>query len=113
MLQELIVYDLPLSVTGGTPSSRGMYPQALFSHYYVCASFSACASVHGSGLVNRRNQCSLNASMQFFRHWPLFFECAIAANAKWEAAVAQLRTSAPKLPPKGAGRHWFCVVLIS
>ena len=60
---------------------------------------------------NRRNQCSLNTSMQFLRHVPLFLKGALEANVKWQAAVAQLRTSQTKLPHKGTGSRWLCVVL--
>ena len=80
LLKESAVYDVPLSMTGNTLTSRCIYPQALCLHYCIRVPFSAYASVHASGMVNGRNQCSLDTNMQFFRHWPLFLKGALEAN---------------------------------
>ena len=100
LLKESAVYDVPLSMTGNTLTSRCIYPQVLSSHYCMHVSFSACASVHASGLVYGRNQCMLNSSMQLFRHWPLLLKGTLEANLQREVTVAQLRTSPTKLPAK-------------
>ena len=75
------MYNVPLSMTGGTPISSCIYPQVLWLQYSIRSMpFSACPSAHASRLVDGRTRCSANSIVTIFRHWPIFLKGALKAH---------------------------------
>ena len=80
---------------------------------YIRVSFSACACVHGRGLVNIGNLCSVNSSVQVLRHWPLLWQLVCKAQIERDEDVVRRDAARWVLPRKGTDGRWFCVVLMS
>ena len=113
-LQEFVLYDLPLSMTG-VRRSLAVYFRKRCARMAdsIRASFSLSASAHGSGLNNAGNMCSLNSNMQFFRQCLPIREGVAEAVRRWQWEVAQHDAAQAKQHPTGTGGRWFCVMLTS